>query len=135
MMGAMNGGRVAPGGCYVAALCPPATVSIQQVKIPVGCGWVYTQCEVPESDSNGVHGAPEAAPICQRRSREERRKNIQLRKPSGKVCKCYIYVRSVWTHGCAHAIYKHCVRHFLNFFYRNFNLKIEKKNIFFYYVT
>lgn len=64
MMGAMNSGRVAPGACYVAALCPPATVSIQQVKIPIGCGGVYTQCEVPESNSNGVHGAPEAAPIC-----------------------------------------------------------------------
>lgn len=75
-MGAMNGGRVAPGACYVAALCPPATVSIQQVKIPVGGGGVYTQCEVPESDSNGVHGAPQAAPIC--------KKHIQLRKPSGK---------------------------------------------------
>lgn len=66
MMGAMNSGRVAPGACYVAALCPPATVSIQQVKIPIGCGGVYTQCEVPESDGNGVHGAPEAAPICKK---------------------------------------------------------------------
>lgn len=64
MVGAMNGGGVAPGACYVAALCPPATVSIQQVKIPIGCGGVYTQREVPESDSDGVHGAPEAAPIC-----------------------------------------------------------------------
>lgn len=60
----MNGGRVAPGACYVAALCPPATVSIQQVKIPIGCGGVYTQREVPQSNSNRVHGAPEAAPIC-----------------------------------------------------------------------
>lgn len=65
-MGAMNSGRVAPGARYVAALCPPAAVSIQQVKIPIGCGGVYTQCEVPESNSDGVHGAPEAAPICKK---------------------------------------------------------------------
>lgn len=64
MVGAMNGGGVAPGARYVAALCPPATVSIQQVKIPVGCGGVGTQREVPESDGDAVHGAPEAAPIC-----------------------------------------------------------------------
>lgn len=74
MMGAMNSGRVAPGACYVAALCPPATVSIQQVKIPIGCGGVYTQCEVSESDSNGVHGAPEAAPICKEGGKEKKKK-------------------------------------------------------------
>lgn len=62
----MNGGRVARGACYVAPLCPPATVPIEQVKIPIGCSWVYTQREVPESDGNGVHRAPEGAPICKK---------------------------------------------------------------------
>lgn len=80
----MNGGRVAPGARYVAALCPPATVSIQQVKIPVGGGGVYTQCEVPESDGNGVHGAPEAAPICAEERREVGGQDIQLGNPSVK---------------------------------------------------
>lgn len=52
MVGAMYSSRVAPGACYVAALCPPATVSIKQVKIPVSRGGVYTQREVPESNSD-----------------------------------------------------------------------------------
>lgn len=43
MVAAMDGGSVAPRARYVAALCPPATVSIQQVKIPVGCGGVDTR--------------------------------------------------------------------------------------------
>lgn len=64
MVGAMYSGGVPPGACYVAALCPPATVSIKQVKIPVRRGGVYTQREVPESNSDGVHDAPEAAAIC-----------------------------------------------------------------------
>lgn len=95
-MGAMNSGRVAPGACYVAALCPPATVSIQQVKIPIGCGGVYTQCEVSESDSNGVHGAPEAAPICKEGGKEKKEaKHIQLRKPSGKSVSAV--AKETWT--------------------------------------
>lgn len=59
---AVNGGRISPGARYVAALCPPAAVAIQQIKVPVGCGGVDTQREVPQSDGHGgVHGAPEAA--------------------------------------------------------------------------
>lgn len=67
MVGAMYSSRVAPGACYVAALCPPATVSIEQVKIPVCRGGVYTQREVPESNSDRVHDAPEAAAICNKK--------------------------------------------------------------------
>lgn len=63
----MYSSRVAPGACYVAALCPPTTVSIKQVKIPVCRGGVYTQREVPESDSDWVHDAPEAAAICNKK--------------------------------------------------------------------
>lgn len=71
MVAAVYGGGVARGARYVAALCPPATVSIQQVKIPVGCGGVDTQREVPESDGDAVHGAPEAAPICNSETSKE----------------------------------------------------------------
>lgn len=78
-MAAVNSGRIAPGGGYVAALCPPATVSIEQVKIPVGCGGVYTQREVPESDGDGVHRAAAAAAIWKERQR------VQERKPRGNV--------------------------------------------------
>lgn len=68
MVAAVDSGGASAGAGYVAALCPPATVSIQQVKIPVGCSGIYTQCEVPESDGNGVHAAPPAAPICKKGS-------------------------------------------------------------------
>ncbi|CAG10158.1 unnamed protein product [Tetraodon nigroviridis] len=50
----MYSSRVAPGACYVAALCPPATVSIEQVKIPVGGRGVYTQRKVPESNASSI---------------------------------------------------------------------------------
>ncbi len=61
---AVDGGRVVRGARYVAAFRAPAAVSIQQVKIPVCRGGVYTQREVPESDGNRLHGAPGATPIC-----------------------------------------------------------------------
>lgn len=63
MVRAMDGGRVVRGARYLAAFRPPAAVSIQQVKIPICCGGVYTQREVPESDGNRLHGAPGATPI------------------------------------------------------------------------
>lgn len=64
MVRAVDGGRVVRGARYVAAFRAPAAVSIQQVKIPVCRGGVYTQREVPESDGNRLHGAPGATPIC-----------------------------------------------------------------------
>lgn len=73
-MTAVNSGRIAPRGGYVAALCPPATVSIQQVKIPVGCGGVYTQRKVPESNGNRVQGAAAAAAIWKEKHYFEKRK-------------------------------------------------------------
>ena len=72
MMAAVNGGRVSPRVGDVTALCPPAAVSIQQVKIPVGCGRVYTQREVPESDGHGAQCAPAAA--AWRKTRSKHRK-------------------------------------------------------------
>jgi len=60
---AVDGGRVVRGAGYLTAFRAPATVSIKQVKIPVCCGGVYTQREVPESDGNRLHGAPGATPI------------------------------------------------------------------------
>lgn len=65
-MSAVNGGRVAHRARYVAPLCSPAAVSIEQVKVPVSSGGVYTQSQVPESDGDGLHGAPRAAAICGR---------------------------------------------------------------------
>ncbi len=62
---AVDGGRVVRGARYVAAFQRASrAVSIQQVKIPVCRGGVYTQREVPESDGNRLHGAPGATPIC-----------------------------------------------------------------------
>lgn len=67
-MGAADGGGVAPGLGYVAALCPPAAASIQQVKVPVGRGGVYTRSPVPEHDGDG--GGPEAAAIWEQKQQE-----------------------------------------------------------------
>lgn len=92
-MAAVNRSRIAPGGGYVAALCPPATVSIQQVKIPVGCGGVYTQREVPESDGNWMHGAAAAAAIW------KEKRHIQRRKGRGKRNQC-LYCAKKNTHAC-----------------------------------
>lgn len=67
-MGAVDGGRVAPGLGYVAALCPPAAASIQQLEVPVGRGGVYTRSPVPERDGDG--GDPEAAAIWEQKQQE-----------------------------------------------------------------
>lgn len=94
----MYSSRVAPGACYVAALCPPTTVSIKQVKIPVCRGGVYTQREMPESNSNWVHDAPKAAAICNKKARD-----IQTVKPSGRVCESAESCMHAGMHACVHA--------------------------------
>lgn len=63
MLCAIYSSGVARRARYVAALRPPASVAIQQVEIPVGCGGICTYSQVSQGDNDGLNGAIETAAI------------------------------------------------------------------------
>lgn len=78
----LNGGNIACRTNYVAPFSPPASMSIQKVKIPEGCNGVYTPCKVPQSYSKRAGEVSKAAPICKRNKLNQRRSG----KPFGDEC-------------------------------------------------